>query len=189
MDAFPVPETAASMSRLMIRPPGPLPVTRERSSPFSSARRLASGLDSVRPPFAAGAAGAGAGATAGRAGADGGAAGGAGAAVGVETALAVVGSRFSVVGCAAAGFAAPAPMTAAMSSSFAAITPTSVPTGTASPSFTRRLRFAFMRAQSSITGFICFRLRRGRRRSSRRRLHSASHFTRRHLPSWGRAPP
>ena len=45
--------TALSISRLITRPPGPLPTTRERSSPRSSASFRARGEAIVRPPFAA----------------------------------------------------------------------------------------------------------------------------------------
>src|ERR1035437_9536147 len=41
--------SAASMSRLMMRPAGPLPETLARLMPRSSARRLARGLENVRP--------------------------------------------------------------------------------------------------------------------------------------------
>src|ERR1035437_10786928 len=47
--------SAASISRLMMRPPGPLPETPARLMPRSSARRFASGLERERPPLAAGA--------------------------------------------------------------------------------------------------------------------------------------
>src|ERR1035437_5015805 len=69
---------AASMSRLMMRPPGPLPAIEARLRPRSSARRLARGLDRGRPD----------GATAMEDGemADGGALGAGGAGMGAATA-------------------------------------------------------------------------------------------------------
>src|SRR3984893_5881131 len=78
------PGLADSTSALTMRPFGPLPVIRERSSPFSAAIRLASGEAKMRPPAGAAAGfAAGAGATgAGAAGAGLRAAGGAAAAAG-----------------------------------------------------------------------------------------------------------
>src|SRR6185369_11854407 len=68
-----------SMSRLMIRPPGPLPATDERSMFWCAAMLRASGLAFTRPPsppvLALAATGAGAGAGAGRAAGAGGAGG------------------------------------------------------------------------------------------------------------------
>src|SRR5260370_516139 len=60
------PGLADSTSALTMRPFGPLPVMRERSSPFSAAMRLASGEAKMRPPLGA-AAGFPAGACAARA--------------------------------------------------------------------------------------------------------------------------
>src|SRR5260370_18226 len=68
------PGLANSTSALTMRPFGPLPVIRERASPFSAAMRLASGEARMRPP-----AGAAAGFAAGAAGATGAGAPGAGA--------------------------------------------------------------------------------------------------------------
>src|SRR5712671_4085127 len=83
---------APSTSALTMRPLGPLPLRRERSSPFSAAMRLASGDAKIRSPLGACA---GFGAAAGVA--EGGAADGAGAGFAAGAGIATAGADFGAV--------------------------------------------------------------------------------------------
>src|SRR5207247_5545644 len=147
---------AASTSRRMIRPPGPVPRISRRSTPACAAIFLANGDAFTRPvatavgavgagmptagALTAGAAGAGVDTTAGRRGGAGaGAALGVGAAEGAERVLVRAEALPAAPTPAAAGAGADA-STAAMSSPGSAMTPISVPTGAFSPAGTRTLR-------------------------------------------------
>src|SRR6476659_10777387 len=98
------------MSRLMMRPPGPLPWTACRSSPLSDAMRRASGEDRIRPPPLPLGAADGAGGAAGRLGG-----GAGGAALATFSCGGVDASPWDCIGVAAAlapaGAVAPAPLT------------------------------------------------------------------------------
>ena len=129
---------AASMSRRMTRPPGPVPWSAARSSPRSVASRRASGEERARPPPFSDA---GAAEAAGGAGATG-ALGATGAAD-----LAAAGGATAAAAAAGAFFS-----NASMFSSAAAITASRSPTGRVSPSAARRARSTpSPRAVSSIT--------------------------------------
>src|SRR5258707_11375633 len=80
---------APSTSALTIRPFGPLPLMRERSSPFSVAMRLASGDAKIRPPL---------GACAGFGAAAGGAVGEGAAGFGADAGTAAAGADFGAIG-------------------------------------------------------------------------------------------
>src|SRR5690349_366128 len=114
------------MSNFTIRPCGPLPVTAERSIPFCSASRRASGEAKIRPPSAALAAGAGA--------AAGAAAGFGASAFGASAAFAGSGALASAFG-AATGAGALSPSPASRAIGVLTFTP-SVPSATSRSSTT-----------------------------------------------------
>jgi hypothetical protein len=121
--------SAASMSRLIIRPPGPDPRTESSATPFSSAMRRASGEALTRPPSPAGASIVSV-AT--------GCAEGIGASISVDASTAAA-SLWVAAAMPAATFSLPA-SNSEISSSSAATTPKIVPVGTVEFSATRITR-------------------------------------------------